>query len=387
MTKMKMSKRIEDIPPSGIRELFSRAQGIPGVISLGIGQPNIPTPQGLVDLLIERVKGGDNYYSPTPGTSIFRENIAERNKRDYNLDYDPKTDIVSTASGCEAIYCAIMTFVEQGEEVLVPDPSFLTYSRQVLLADGKTVWMKPTDDLKIDTSDLQSYITDKTKAIILNFPSNPTGEVMSRQELQPIADLANDNDLIILTDEVYEKCIFTDEPHVRVPTLNGAYERTVLLNSFSKTFCVPGWRIGYAAGPKELISPLIKMHSFVVANAPSAQQNAVGLFINTPEADQFTDKLRDTLKERMERITAGLNTVDGFECRKPEGSFYVFPNVTSHKDYTTSKEFGEVIFDKAKVVLVPGPEFGPSGEGYLRASFGSTTLDEIDQTVERLKAV
>jgi len=205
--------------------------------------------------------------------------------------------------------------------------------------------------------------------------------------LQPIVDLANDNDLIILTDEVYEKCIFTDEPHVRVPTLNGAYERTVLLNSFSKTFCVPGWRIGYAAGPKELISPLIKMHSFVVANAPSAQQNAVGLFINTPEADQFTDKLRDTLKERMEHITAGLNTVDGFKCRKPEGSFYVFPNVTSHKDYTTSKEFGEVIFDKAKVVLVPGPEFGPSGEGYLRASFGSTTLDEIDQTIERLKAI
>ena len=387
MTKMNMSKRVENIPPSGIRELFSRAQGIPGVISLGIGQPNIPTPKGLVDALIERVKGGDNYYSPTPGTPLFREAVAERNKRDYNLDYDPKKNIVATASGCEAIYCAIMTFIEPRDEVLIPDPSFLTYSRQVMLADGKPVWMKPTEDLKIDTTDLQSYITDKTKAIILNFPSNPTGELMTKEELQPIVDLANDNDLIIFSDEVYEKCIFIDEPHVRVPKLDGAYERTILLNSFSKTFCVPGWRIGYAAGPEELITPFIKMHSFVVANAPSAQQNAVGMFINTPEADQFTTMLSDTLKERMERITTGLNTIDGINCRKPEGSFYVFPNVTSHKDYTTSKELSEIIFEKAKIVLVPGPEFGPSGEGYLRASFGSTTLDEIDQTVARLKEI
>jgi aspartate/methionine/tyrosine aminotransferase len=280
-----------------------------------------------------------------------------------------------------------MTFIEPGDEVLIPDPSFLTYSRQVMLADGKPVWMKPTEDMKIDTSDLQSYITNKSKAIILNFPSNPTGELMKKEELQPIVDLANDNDLIIFSDEVYEKCIFIDEPHVRVPKLNGAYERTILLNSYSKTYCVPGWRIGYAAGPKEFIGPLIKMHSFVVANAPSAQQNALGMFMNTPEAEQFSIKLRNILKERMEKISAGLNTVEGFKCRKPEGSFYVFPNIANHEDYTTSKEFSELIFEKAKVVLVPGTEFGPSGEGYLRASFGSTTLDEIDQTIERLKAI
>jgi aminotransferase len=387
MTKINNAIRLDEIPPSGIRKMFARAQGMPGVISLGIGQPNIPTPEGLVNALVARVKGGDNYYSPTQGTPIYREAVAEQNKRDYNLEYDPNTDIMATASGCEALYCALMSFVNPGDEVLLPNPSFLTYPRQILLAGGKPIWLKPTLELKIDTSDLQQYITPKSKAIILNFPSNPTGEIMTASELKPIIDLAVDNNLLILSDEVYEKCIFTNDNHIRVPLLNGAYERTLLLNSFSKTLCIPGWRIGYAAGPKELIAPLVKMHSFVVANAPSAQQNAIGMFLNTKEADIFTKKLRDILKERMEKIVTGFNSVNGFSCRKPEGSFYAFPKVIKHKDYTTSWEFCEKIFDKQKVALVPGVEFGPAGEGYLRASFGSISLEQIDETIERLKMV
>ncbi len=385
MTKMKNAERLNKIAPSGIRKLFSRAQGIPGVISLGIGQPNIPTPKGLVDSVVRLIKDGDNYYSPTPGTKIFREGVAEQNKRDYNLDYDPNTQVLATASGCEALYCALMAFVDPGDEVLIPDPSFLTYPRQITLAGGIPVWMKPTKELKIDTSNLQEYISDRSKAIILNFPSNPTGEIMNAAELKPIIDLAVDNDLIILTDEVYEKCIFTDDSHIRVSNLDGAYERTLLLNSFSKTLCVPGWRIGYAAGPKEMITQMIKMHSFVVANAPSAQQNAIGDFINTSEFDEFTKKLRDTLKERMIKIVKGFNSVNGISCRKPEGSFYAFPRVTFHKDYTTSIELSEEIFEKQKIVLVPGTEFGPSGEGHLRASFGSISLDQIDEVMQRLK--
>jgi len=384
MTKMKNAERLDNIAPSGIRQLFSRAQGIPGVISLGIGQPNIPTPKGLIDLVVQLIKDGDNYYSPTPGTKKYREGVADQNKRDYELDYDPNTQILATASGCEALYCALMAFIDPGDEVLIPDPSFLTYPRQTILAGGKPVWMKPTKELKIDTSNLQEYITDRSKAIILNFPSNPTGEIMTSAELKPIIDLAVDNNLIILTDEVYEKCIFTEDKHIRVPKLKGAYERTLLLNSFSKTLCVPGWRIGYAAGPKELISQMTKMHSFIVANAPSAQQNAIGEFINTPEFDIFTKELRDILKERMIKIVKGFNEINGFSCRKPEGSFYAFPRVTFHKDYTTSNELSEIIFEKQKVVLVPGTEFGPSGEGYLRASFGSISLEEIDEVMQRL---
>ncbi|MBK5114501.1 MAG: aminotransferase class I/II-fold pyridoxal phosphate-dependent enzyme [Candidatus Heimdallarchaeota archaeon] len=385
MTKMKNAERLNEIAPSGIRKLFSRAQGIPGVISLGIGQPNIPTPKGLVERVVQLIEGGDNYYSPTPGTKIFREGVAEQNKRDYNLDYDPNNQILATASGCEALYCSLMSFVDPGDEVLIPDPSFLTYPRQAMLAGGKPVWMKPTKELKIDTSNLQEYITDRSKAIILNFPSNPTGEIMTTSELKPIIDLAIDNDLIILTDEVYEKCIFTDDKHIRVSKLAGAYERTLLLNSFSKTLCIPGWRLGYAAGPKEMIAQMTKMHSFIVANAPSAQQNAVGKFINTTEFDVFTNKLRDILKERMIKIVKGFNSIDGFSCRKPEGSFYAFPRTTFHKDYTTSNELSETIFEKQKIVLVPGTEFGPSGEGHLRASFGSITLDQIDEVMTRLK--
>ncbi|HUT82377.1 MAG TPA: aminotransferase class I/II-fold pyridoxal phosphate-dependent enzyme [Candidatus Bathyarchaeia archaeon] len=385
MNKMKNANRLDEIKPSGIRRMFDRAQGIPGVISLGIGQPNIPTPQGLIDALVKQVQNGDNYYSPTMGTSKYREAVAEQNRRDYDLEYDPKTEILATASGCEALYCALMSFIDPGDEVLIPDPSFLTYPRQVMLAGGVPIWMKPTNELKIDTSNLQEYISEKSKAIILNFPSNPTGEIMTRDELKPIIDLAVDNDLLILTDEVYEKCIFTDDRHIRVSKLDGAYERTLLLNSFSKTLCVPGWRIGYVAGPKDLVAPIVKMHSFVVANAPSAQQNAIGVFLNTEEADEFVKKLRNILKERMLRIVKGFNSIDGFACRQPEGSFYAYPNVSKHEDYTNSEEFAEKIFDKVKIAFVPGTEFGSSGEGYLRASFGSSSLDEIDEVISRLK--
>ena len=385
MTKIKNAERLDKITPSGIRRMFARAQGLPGVISLGIGQPNISTPKRLIEIVTRLIENGDNYYSPTMGTKKYREAVAEQNKRWYNLNYNPDTDVLATASGCEAIYCSLMSFINPGDEVLVPDPSFLTYPRQVKLAGGKPVWLKPTDDLKIDTSNLQENITKRTKAIILNFPSNPTGELMTASELKPIVDLAVDNNLLIISDEVYERCIFTKNSHVRVPKINGAYERTLLLNSFSKTFCVPGWRIGYIAGPKELIAPLVKMHSFIIANAPSAQQNALGEFINTQEADDFTVRLRDTLNKRMIKISEGLNEIDGIECRKPEGSFYVFPKVKSHKDYTTSVELAELIFEELKVVLVPGNEFGPSGEGYLRASFGSTSLEEIDEILIRLK--
>ncbi|TFF63462.1 MAG: aminotransferase class I/II-fold pyridoxal phosphate-dependent enzyme [Promethearchaeota archaeon] len=385
--KRTMAKRIEKIPPSGIRELFNRAQGIPGVISLGIGQPNIPTPEPLIEKLVSAVRGGDNYYSPTPGTPKYRKAISEQLKRDYNLEYNPSNEILATASGCEAIYAALMAHIDPGDEVLIPDPSFLTYSRQVRLAGGIGKWVKPKADLTLDLEDVKEKITSKTKAIIINFPSNPTGKLMSEEGLQSVVDLAVDNDIIILSDEVYDKTIFAGEKHVSVPTLNNAFNQTLLIYSFSKTFCVPGWRIGYVAGPKELIAPITKMHSFIVANAPSAQQNAIGEFLNTPEAKEFTDKLCKILEERKKKIVPGFNAIDGFECLDVEGSFYAFPKVSNHKYYTTSKELSEKIFEEQKVVLVPGDEFGPSGEGYLRASFGSTNLDTIDEVLERLSKI
>jgi aspartate/methionine/tyrosine aminotransferase len=383
--KMKNANRLDQIAPSGIRELFARSQGIPGVISLGIGQPDIPTPKELVNNLVNAVKSGDNYYSPTRGTKKYLEAVAEKNKREYGIDYDIRGGILSTASGCEALYSTLMAFVDEGDEVLIPDPSFLTYPRQVTLAGGKAVWLQLNEELRIDPEFMKESISEKTKAIILNFPSNPTGEIMTASELQAIVDIAVDKDLIILSDEVYEKTIFTGESHVAVPSLDNAYENTLLLYSFSKTFCVPGWRIGYVAGPKELVGPVEKIHSFVIANAPSAQQNAIAEFLNTKEADEFTDNAREILKKRRDKLTKGFNTIEGFDCRTPKGSFYAFPNVENHKKYTTSKEFSEMVFEKAKVVLVPGSEFGPSGEGYLRASFGSISLEEIDDVITRLQ--
>lgn len=381
-----VSEKMKKIRPSGIRELFAKAQGVEGVISLGIGAPDIQTPPKLKEALAEAVKEGYNNYDQTPGNVSLRQAIAEKYQNEYGMHYDPQNEVIVTSGGCELIYIALQTYVNNGSEVLIQDPSFLTYERQVTLSGGKSVWMPSTEDFKIDIEKTKELITDRTKVIILNFPSNPTGAMMNKEELQAIVDLAVDHDLLILSDEVYEYYIYDNEKHTHVASLNGAYERTITVNSFSKSYCVPGWRMGFGVANKDILAPILGYHSFVVANATTPTQVALARFINTPEAKEFTRFVKNEFEKRRNALVQGFNSISGMKCVTPKGAFYCYPDVSETK-YPTGTEFAEKIFDEAKIVFVPGTEFGPNQHKYVRASFGGVNAEKIKELLERLENV
>ncbi|MHA1910260.1 MAG: pyridoxal phosphate-dependent aminotransferase [Candidatus Kariarchaeaceae archaeon] len=380
------SERILSLKPSGIRSFFALSAGVEGVISLGIGQPNIPTPAELIEYASQELKNQNNYYSLNPGTPRLRSKIAEEYNRRFNLCYSASNILVGSG-GCEILFDIFHTFLNPGDEALIPNPTFLVYERQINLAGGKAVLMPSNPDFTIDIEQTKELITSNTKTILLNFPSNPTGAMMTRSELKAIADLAVDHNLIVISDEVYEYTCYDGREHVCVPTL-GIEDRTIIVNSFSKSFCVPGWRIGYAVGPEELINPLTAFHSFVTANATTPLQDALASYMGSPEAISFTDSLQSTLQERKDVIVSGLNSLEEVHCPPVQGSFYAFADFSSFfgKSMSTS-EIANKIFEETKVVLIPGDEFGSAGEGYLRASFGSASVNELREVITRLKTL
>ena len=380
------SEKMSKIKPSGIRELFAKAQGVPGVISLGIGAPDVHTPEKLKQALVDAVNQDYNNYDQTPGNAMLREAISQKYKNEYQIDYDPQNEVIVTSGGCELVYVALQAFVGEGDEVLLQDPSFLTYERQITLAGGKGVWMPSTEDFRIDIEKTKELINAKTKAIILNFPSNPTGAMMNKDELQALVDLATDHDLLILSDEVYEYYVYDGHKHIHIASLNGAYERTITINSFSKSYCVPGWRMGFGVANKELMAPILGYHSFVVANATTPTQVALANFIETPEAKEFVQYVRKEFQHRRDLIVKGFNSIDGMKCVQPEGAFYCYPDISETK-YPDATEFSNKIFEEAKVVFVPGTEFGPTQQKYVRASFGSVNEEQINTVIERLQNV
>ncbi|MCK4844440.1 MAG: pyridoxal phosphate-dependent aminotransferase [Candidatus Heimdallarchaeota archaeon] len=381
-----VSEKMKIVKPSGIRELFSKAQGVKNVISLGIGTPDIKTPIELKEALRQAVSNDHNSYSQTSGEEGLREAITTKYKQDYGVDYSSSDGVIVTCGGCELIYIALQTYINQGDEVLLQNPSFLTYLRQISLTGGKPIWMPSDENLEIDIEKMKNLITDKSKAIILNFPSNPTGTVMKKEKLQAIVDLAVDHNLLIISDEVYEYIVFDDHKHVHVGSLNGAYERTITVNSFSKTFCIPGWRMGYGLSSPELLKHILVYHSFVVANATTPTQVALAQYMNTPESKDFVEKTRMEFQRRRNILVEGFNSLAGINCLKPEGSLYCYPNISETK-YPNDIDFSQKIFEETQVVLVPGTEFGPSGTTNVRASFGSADENTLKEVVDRLSKV
>lgn len=380
------SEKLKKIKPSGIREMFAKSQGVENVISLGIGAPDIHTPDELKEALKKAVDDNFNNYGQTPGYLELREAITKKYKADYDVDYSSSDGTIVVCGGIQLIYMALQTYLSQEDEVLVQDPCFLTYPRQVTLAGGKTVWMPSTDNFEIDIEKTKELVTDKTKALMLNFPSNPTGAVMSRDKLKAMVDIAVDNNLLILSDEVYEYYTFDDSKHVHVGSIDGAYERTITINSFSKTFAIPGWRMGYGVATPELMKPILGYHGFVVANATTPTQVALANFMHTPAATEFKKKVKGIFQKRRDIIVDGLNSLDGITCQKPVGSFYCYPDISQTK-YPDGESFSTKAFDESRVILVPGTEFGPSQTNYVRASFGSADVTQLEEAVERLASL
>ena len=340
------ANRLDEIQPSGIRKMFARAQGLEGVISLGIGMPDLMPPQGLLDEMKKSLENSRAHgYTFNSGISELHEKIVNKYKEDYSIDFSPN-GVVIGAGGTQIIYTAIYAYTNPGDEVIIPDPGFVYYPTVPKMAGCKIDKVNYFQN-KVAIDKLTETISSKTKLMIINSPNNPCGSVADEATIKAIADLANDHNFILLSDEVYEYITFDGLKHY--PLAKYAPEKTLTVNSFSKTYCVTGWRLGYGIGDMELIEPLSKLHPFLVANAPSLPQFAIAKFMGSQEDYEFREYLRKTLQNRRDVIEKEFSKIPGLTIPKIEGSFYAFPKIESDKYRSDNPgyEYSEELFEKA----------------------------------------
>lgn len=383
-----LNDRARCIKPSGIRRFFDIANEMDDVISLSIGEPDFFTPWHIREAGITTLEKGRTRYTPNRGLMTLREEICKFFKKRYKLDYKPESEVLVTVGGSEAIDMALRCLVGQGEEVIIPEPCFVCYDPLTRMAGGVPVSIqtKVENEFRLTAEELENAITEKTKALIFPYPNNPTGAVMRREHLEEIAAVVKKHDLIVLSDEIYSELTYGSRPHVSIASIDGMWERTVVINGFSKTYSMTGWRMGYAVGPKELIAPMTKLHQYAIMSAPTMSQFAAIEALRN--GDEDIAEMRDQYDMRRRLIVDGLNRL-GLTCFEPDGAFYVFPSIRSTG--MTSDEFCErLIYDK-HVAVVPGTAFGACGEGYIRISYAyslkhlSEALDRIAAFLEELK--
>ncbi len=382
MSEFKPAERLKRIKSSGIRRFFALAQGIPDAISLSLGEPDFTSPKHALDAGWQAAKEGKTHYAPTNGIPELREALAKKAYRDYGLSYDPNSEILITVGGTEAIFLALMGLVNPGDEVSIPNPGFVCYEPSVLLAGGVPVSVPlfEKNDFRPSINDVMSLITDKSRVIILNYPNNPTGAVLSYDEVAALAKVAVERDLIVISDEVYEKIIYDNAKHYCLATFPGMRERTLIVNSFSKTYAMTGLRVGYVYGPKELVSSIWLMHQYTVACVNSLAQYIALAALRGPQ--DFVKNMVKEFDRRRRLVHKRLNEIDGFNCALPRGAFYVFPNI---KDFgMSSEEFAEFLVKEAHVTVVPGSAFGSYGEGHVRISY-ATAYEQLEEALNRIE--
>lgn len=375
-----LSDKCKEIKPSGIRKFFDIANSMEGVISLGVGEPDFATPWTIRSKAITTLQQGKTVYTANAGLLELRYAISKYLERKYDLKYDPKDEIIVTVGGSEAIDLCIRAVVDPGDEVLVVEPSFVCYKPIVDLMHGVPVVIetKPEDNFKLTAEALRAKITDKTKLLILPFPNNPTGAVMTRPELEAVADVLRGTNILVLTDEIYSELSYHGK-HVSIAEIDGMQERTIYVNGFSKAFAMTGWRLGYLAGPKPLVSQMLKIHQYAIMCSPTVSQYAA-----VDALEKCDDDVQAMVKEydmRRRYIVNAFNEL-GLTCFEPGGAFYVFPCIKSTG--LTSQQFCEDLLYKHKVAVVPGDAFGDCGEGYIRVSY-AYSLQHLKTAVESIK--
>lgn len=375
-----LNKDVVEIKPSGIRKYFSIAEEMDNVISLGVGEPDFKTPWHIRKTGIDVLERGTTRYTANAGLIQLREEISSYYKRKYNIDYNPKDEILVTVGGSEGIDMCIRALVSPGDEVLVVEPSFVCYKPIVETCGGVAVPVvtKNEDSFKLTASALESAITDKTKLLILPYPNNPTGAVMRRDDLEKIAEIIIKHDILVLSDEIYSALTFGNEKHVSVASLEGMKERTVVINGFSKTYSMTGWRLGYALGPAPIIKQMTKLHQFAIMSAPTNSQYAAIEALRN--GDQDIEKMLADYDMRRKFTVSEFRKI-GLECFEPEGAFYVFPCIRSTG--LSSDEFCEKLIMTKRVAVVPGNAFGDCGEGFIRVSY-CYSIDNIREAVKRI---
>ena len=375
-----LNKTITEIKPSGIRKFFDIVHEMKDAISLGVGEPDFETPWHIREEGIYSLEKGKTYYTSNSGLKELREEICRYLKRRFNLTYEWSKEVIITIGGSEAIDIALRVMLDSGDEVLLPQPSYVSYEPCIIMAGGKPVIieLKDEDEFKLTADQIRNACTEKTKVLILPFPNNPTGSVMSREELAKIVDVIIEKDLFVLSDEIYAELTY-GEKHTSIAEFPGMKERTIVINGFSKAFAMTGWRLGYAAGPEVIIKQMTKMHQFAIMCAPTTSQYAAieALKHGDPDIEMMTDaydQRRRYLIHELRRM--GLPT---FEAR---GAFYVFPCIKGTG--MTSEEFATKLLKEEKVAVVPGTAFGDSGEGYLRISY-AYSIEKIKEALERIE--
>ena len=373
-----LADRAKNLKPSGIRRFFDIANEMEGVISLGVGEPDFKTPWIIRQAGIKSLERGQTWYTANAGLYELREEIAKYLGR-FNVDYAPE-DIIVTVGGSEAIDLGVRAFINPGDEVIIPEPSFVCYSPIVELACGKAVPIvtKAEDEFRLNPDDLRAAITDKTKMLIFPFPNNPTGGVMRREHLEEIAKICIENNLIVLSDEIYAELTY-GEKHVSIASIKGMKERTVLVNGFSKAYAMTGWRLGYVAAPPEVLSVIYRIHQYAIMCSPTTSQHAAIEALRN--CDDEILKMAKEYDQRRRYIVSRLNSI-GLDCFMPGGAFYAFPSIKSTG--MTSLEFCEKLLHAKKVAVVPGDAFGESGEGYVRISY-SYSLSHIKEALNRIE--
>ena len=374
-----VAKHVQSIPRSGIRDFFDIVQGMKDVISLGVGEPDFVTPWHIREAAIYALERGRTSYTSNLGLPKLREAISRSLQKHFKVTYDPKSQIIIAVGVSEAMDIAIRAITNPGDEILYHEPCYVSYSPSISLAYGTPVAIpcRAEDGFAVTAEAIERAITPRSKALILNFPTNPTGGTMTRGELEKIAALVRRHNLIVLTDEIYSELTFEGE-HVSIASLPGMIERTIFLHGFSKAYAMTGFRIGYACGPAELIDAMMRIHQYSMLCASIINQEAAIEAIEHGEAD--TASMRDQYRVRRNLIVKGLNDI-GLTCHLPRGSFYAFPCIRSTG--LTSKEFAIRLLEQEKVACVPGSAFGASGEGYLRCCF-ATALPQIEIALERM---
>lgn len=377
-----LCNKIKDIKPSGIRKFFDIANEMEDVISLSVGEPDFHTPWHIRQAGIHTLEKGKTRYTPNRGLSELRVEITKFLNRKYSLKYNPDEEILVTVGGSEAIDLLIRTVVNPGDEVLIPQPSFVCYVPITQMAGGVPVIIetKAENKFKLMADELESKITDKTKLLVLPFPNNPTGAVMRLEDLKPIAELVRKHNLFVISDEIYSELTYGGTPHVSIAELDGMQERTVIINGFSKSHSMTGWRMGYAAGPKEILAGMTKLHQFAIMSAPTTSQHAAIEALKNGDEDIEYMKKEYDMRRRL--IVDGLNSM-GLTCFEPEGAFYVFPSIQSTG--LSSMQFSEKLIYSKRVAVVPGDAFGDCGEGFLRISY-SYSIKHITEALDRMNA-
>lgn len=382
-----ISDRLTNIPFSSIRKVFEKANEMEKngaeITHMEIGRPDFDTPTNIKDAAIKALHNGKVHYTPNSGIAELKCAIAKKLFTDNKIMVDPVNGIVVTVGCKEAILDTVMAFINPGDEVLIPDPSWLEYGYIVDLAGGVpvSVPLHEEENYLLNPDDLKSSITPKTKLLILNTPQNPTGAVLPDNYLKQIANIVIENNLLVISDEIYEKLIYDNQRHVSIASFPELGDRTVTINGFSKAYSMDGWRLGYAAGPSNLIQSILKVHQYNTASATSFVQ--YGGIVAYTESQKSVDDMVKEFDQRRRLIVKRINGLSGMHCVLPKGAFYVFPSIKELG--LSSKEFSDLLLEKAHIACVPGSAFGKHGEGHIRMSY-STSYDEIERAMDRLEA-